>query len=376
MKNNRLPQGIKEYTTEEAVKREELTQKLFTVLKKEGYMRAEPAFVDFAKNLEMERNSSDTLFRSFDSDGKLLAFAGDITPSIIRYIEGDILPKRVYFDRMAYSFMPNARSARVADMCGAQVYGITGAEGDAEIIAAAYDSLVFAGIKDVKITISHGFFIKSVIYSYKPTEDITAEDIKVLVETGRCDKLNEVCVAAVNALAKQKGDIKIMKEAAEGINNKEAIDCLLRLFEIHRILAEYGLADAVEFDFGYMSDTSYYNGMIFKLTKDGSVLAEGGHFTGIKNSGNATGCAFKYELNNIIKVLEAIVPADDKKILMGISSGDEALAKARKIKISLMESDVRVDTVYNVTKAECKNAAVLRNIENYIYINDKGEIEE
>lgn len=376
MKNDKLPQGLSEFSLEETRQREELAEKLFTVLKKEGFCKIEPSQIDFAKNLEMERNSSDALFKSIDSDGKLLAFAGDITPSAVRLLEGAVLPQRVCFDRPDYSFKPLKNGARVSQCCGGQLYGIADAEGDAEIITAAYDSLSLNGVKNVKITLSHAFLFRSIIYSYKPTEDITAEDIRLLVETGKCDKLNEVCAGAVTSLAKQKGDIKVLQQVAEGINNKEAIDCLLRLFEIYQILAEYGLGDALEFDFSYMPAVSYYNGMVFKLTVEERTLLEGGHFNGTKNSSTVIGAGFKYDLDGIMSILHTGEEQDDPNIVLGVANGIAALNKARKIKLSLMESDVKINTLYKVTKEECKKIALQCKTANVIYINDKGELEE
>ncbi|HKL73298.1 MAG TPA: ATP phosphoribosyltransferase regulatory subunit [Clostridia bacterium] len=376
MKNKRLPQGLSELSLEESRNVQELTDKLFAVLKKEGFSKIEPSQIDFAKNLEMEQNSSDSLFKSIDTDGKLLAFSGDSTPSIMRFVEGEQLVQRVYFDRLNYSFIPNKNGNRVSRECGAQLYGIADTEGDAEIITACYDSLVQNGIKNLKITVSHAFLFKSIIYSYKPTEDITTEDIRVLIETGLCDKLNEVCIAAVTTIAKQKGDIKVLQEVAEGINNREAIDCLLKLFEIYQILAEYGLDESLEFDFGYMPSASYYNGIVFKISNEEKKLAQGGHFSGTKFASAVIGTGFKYNINNIISIINAESKGNDTEVILGIANSIAALNKARKIKLSLMESDVRINTLYKVTKAECYDIALQCKTENVIYINDKGELEE
>lgn len=376
MKNDRLPQGLIEFSLEDSKRHQELTSKLFNVLIKEGFSKIEPSQVDFAKNLEMERNSSDLLFKSIDSDGKLLAFAGDITPSIMRLLDGETQIKRVYFDRPNYSFRQLSNGSRVSQECGAQIYGIKDAEGDAEIISASFDSLRLNGVEKVKIVLGHSFLFKSIIYSYKPTEGITTEDIRVLVETGKCDKLSDVCVGVVTTLARQKGDINVLQQVAEGINNREAIDCLLRLFEIYQILAEYELEDMIEFDFGYMPSAPYYNGMIFKIESDDKVLVEGGNFTGSKYTSLVTATSFKYNLSSIMSIIDTDTSKDDSNVVLGVANGVASLNKARKIKLSLMESNVQIHTLYKVTKEECRSIAVQLGVQNIIYINDKGELEE
>lgn len=377
MKNDKLPLGLCDFSLTESEQREIITNKLFSVLKKGGFSKIEPSQIDLAKNLEMERNSSDTLFKSIDSDGRLLAFAGDITPSVMRIIEGSILPQRIYYDRPNYSFKPDNKGNRLKQECGAQIYGIKEAEGDAEAITIALDSLIFSGVKNVKITLSHAFLFRSIVYSYKPVEEITAEDIKLLIDTGKCDKVSDVCASAVSIIAQQKGNITVLQEVAESINNREAIDCLLRLFEIYQILAEYGLEEIIEFDFGYLPNTSYYNGMVFKISSGDIKMAEGGHFNGYKFSQAISGTGFKYSIDNIIKstILQDNA-IDDPNIVLGIANSIAALNKAYKIKMSLMESNVKISTMYKVSNSECKNYATRAGILNIVYINETGDIED
>ncbi|NLL55680.1 MAG: hypothetical protein GX242_00495 [Clostridiales bacterium] len=373
---SRLPNGLTEFSLAESRQHEEIVGKLFEILKKEGFNKIEPSQIDYAKNLEMEPGSADFLFKSIDSDGKLLAFGGGITPSIVRMLDGETHIRRVYFDRPCYLFSPLQEGSRLTWECGAQVYGIKEPEGDAELITACYDSLVFSGIENIKITLSHSFLFKSIIYSYKPSQEITSKDIKDLIKTGKCDKLNDVCTNAIITLSKQKGDITVLQQVAEGINNKEAMDCLVRLFEIYQILAEYGLEDIIEFDFGYMPLESYYNGMSFKISADDKTLAEGGTFSGVKYTSVIAAVGFKYNLYNVMSILDTKQNQNDSNIILGVANTIRALNKARKIKLSLMESNVQVNTLYKVTAEECKEIAAQLNIENIIYVNEKGDLEE
>lgn len=376
MTNDFLPRGLKDYSMEETELRDSISNKIFEFLKRGGCNEIEPSLIDFASNLEMEKNFSDNLFKFIDKNGKLLAISGDITPSIVRMLHSFPMPQRVFYNQPVFNYVGDKYGNRSNKEFGAQIYGIKEAEGDAEIIALAVESIAECGIKDTKIILSHAYLFKSILNSYKISGDITQNDIKELVSTGKNDKINEVCSKIIATIAEKKGSISILQEVADGINNREAIDCLLRLFEIYQILSEYGFAENIIFDFGYLSDIPYYNGMIFKILKNSDTLVEGGHFSGYKYTKEINAASCKYDIKQIINNTNSKQNIeDDKNILLGIANSIAALNKAYKVKKSLMESDVKIFTLYKVSKEDLNMRAKNADIANVIYINEKGEIE-
>lgn len=343
-----------------AARSEEITSLLFDSLRKRGFEKCEPFDIEYAHRLTDENG---ILFKGMDFDGKALVFGGDSIPLILGQIQRDE-GKRLYFSRTAYNLLPDETGRRTRKECGACVVNLPSPESAAELILASYESLKALGLNG-KIFINHARLFKSIADSYHPLERVEQNDIALLLRDGKSNKINDACATVITAIAKLNGGTEAFFEAAESINNKESADCLAQLFDFSRILEKFGLDGRYQFDFSYLAQESYYDGMIFDIEIGGESVVRGGSI----DDRNCT--CFKYDLE---KLLNLCTESNEDRILLGVADSGAALAKANEITAQLTESDVRVFTLYKVSYDELKNYATNRNVENIIYINSAGEI--
>lgn len=385
----RLPQGMQDYLPDYLYNKLETENKLLKTFEKYAYKRIETPKVEcyelFSSGVGAVK--TDKLFKMSDTDGSLLVLRADMTMPISRIVSTKMeasYPLRLCYISDSYNLIAERNRSREFTQAGVELYGVKGAEGDAEVIALAIEALLNAGLTDFQIDIGQVDILKGIlaeanIDDEKQKEIIQAVDRKDFIDTDIDKNVAEL----VNKIAMLYGDITVLKEASGLVHNKTSIDALLNLFEINQILTEYKMDQYISFDLGLVNSFSYYSGVVFKgITKHfGSPILGGGRYDKLCNSFNkdipATG--FAIGIKDLMSALAQSGMQNQSNVpdvVIGVEDSFDALAVARKITNNATEKGLIADIYYKADKQSVKSYAVGKGIENIIYINDKGKIEE
>ncbi|MFA6866572.1 MAG: ATP phosphoribosyltransferase regulatory subunit [Clostridia bacterium] len=378
-KNNRLPLGFVDSYSININLENDLINKFQNIFENYDYKVIQPSLIDYVENLQMEPNSGDKLFKTIDNNGKLIGVLNDITPSIMRIIEGETLPHRFFYNTKGFSFLPNENEVRTNYNVGAQIYNITGIEAEVEVISTMLQTLSEIGIINTKLTLNHFGIIKNLVTSFNPKISITLNEILLAINNKDGSKIGDVCLNMVTSIYNSKGDLKILEKVAESVNNKEALEGVVALFRIYQLLKENGRECDIVFDFGnFNADKSYYNGTIFKIEGQDLLLASGGRYFGIKYGKGFTGVACNYNMPIILEYYRQVNSTKEPKerVLLAVEDSTEALAKFFNIREILNKQEIIAVPIYKTDRKMCKEYAQIMSIDNIIYIDNKGDVSE
>lgn len=222
---------------------------------------------------------------------------------------------------------------------GAELFGYSGIEADAEIQSLALASLEAAGISGVCLDLSHVGVLKALIAS-DPLAQLCEAQLFDLLETKDMPGLIEVTKGfhedtrtALLALPDLYGDISVLAEARKVLPETERIVKALSELEY---LAGQADCDKVTIDLADMHGYHYHSGVMFAAYIPGlpSAIARGGRYDHVAEafgrSRPATG--FSMDLRELARVLPA---AQKRHVILAPWSNDLKLCqKIRELRKS------------------------------------------
>jgi ATP phosphoribosyltransferase regulatory subunit len=384
-----LPGGMQDYLPEYLYKKQALENKIAATFKKYAYKRIETPKLE---RFELYSSGAgavppERFFKISDTDGGLLVLRADMTLPISRIVSTKMQPEyplRLCYISDSYNLMPERNRSREFTQAGIELYGVAGAEGDAEVIALAIETLLNAGLSDFQIDIGQVEILKGVLCEAAVSEEqqkeiISAVDKKNLINMDISPEVAKV----INNITMLYGDITVLQEASKLVNNKMSIDALLKLFEINHILCDYGYEKYISYDLGLVNSFSYYSGTVFKgITKHfGAPILGGGRYDYLCRSFDkdipATG--FAIGIKDLMSAIEHSGGEEEKQLVhlvIAMADSFDALAAGRKIALSATDKGLCVELLYRSSKEAAKAHGEKNGIDNVIFINDKGKIEE
>ncbi len=385
----RMPQGVQDYLPEYLSSKLYIEKKLSEVFEKYAYKRIETPKLEcyelFSEGARTVPNNK--LFKMSDIDGSLLVLRADMTLPISRVVATkmeDLYPLRLSYVSDSFNLTAEQNRSREFTQAGVELFGVSGPEGDAEVIALAIEALLNAGLKDFQIDIGQVEVLKGVLESANISEKKQKDIIEAIDKKNLIDiDVDDNTAKLINNIAMLYGDVSVLKQAGEYVDNKTSIDALLNLFEINQILSEYQIEKYISFDLGLVNSFSYYSGVVFKgITRHfGAPIFGGGRYDNLCSSFNknipATGFAIGIkDLMSAIKESGTRSQSNRANVVIGVEESFDALSTSRKIAQNAIEKGLIVDIFYKAEKNSVKEYARQKKIENIIYINRKGRIEE
>ncbi len=384
-----LPGGMQDFLPEYLYKKLALENKIARTFKMYAYKRIETPKLE---RFELYSGGAgavppERFFKISDTDGGLLVLRADMTLPITRIVSTKMqaeYPLRLCYISDSYNLMPERNRSREFTQAGVELYGVSGTEGDAEVIALAIETLLNAGLSDFQIDIGQveilkGILSEAAISEEQQKEIISAVDKKNFINMDISPEVAKV----INNISMLYGDITVLQEAGRLVHNKRSIDALLNLFEINHILCEYGYEKYISFDLGLVNSFSYYSGTVFKgITKHfGAPILGGGRYDYLCRSFNkdipATG--FAIGIKDLMSAIKQSGAEDDKQIInlvVAMADSFDALAAGRKIALSATAKGLTVEVLYRSTKESAKTFGETNGVDNVIFVNEKGKIEE
>jgi ATP phosphoribosyltransferase regulatory subunit len=317
MPNWLLPENIADVLPSEARKIEELRRVMLDNFRLYGYEMVVPPMLEYIESL-LTGAGEDTDLRTFklvdQLSGRTMGLRADMTTQVAR-IDAHLL-NRASVTRLCYAgsvlhTRPSGLHAtREPFQIGAEIYGHSGLEADAEIQELALASLAMAGFAEVRLDLSHVGVLRALIGSdAQATRDqaqiyhlMRAKDVSALREltTGYAEALR----ATLLAFPSLYGDAAVLQRARELLPALPGIAAALE--DLETLVGLAGGA-AVTIDLADLRGYQYESGAMFALYVPGlpNAVARGGRYDHV---GEAFGRArpatgFSMDLRELARLL-------------------------------------------------------------------------
>lgn len=273
------PAGVSDILPGECERKKDTESVLWTVFASAGYKEVETPsfeFYDCYAGIGGEL-SQETLYKFFDEQGRILALRPDFTTSIARMAATKLadapMPQRyMYSGNVFRNEQCEGARRREFTQSGIELIGSYAPEADAEVIAAAMEAVLAAGIEDFTMEIGQVAFFNGLVeqagldaaMTEKLRDRIDSKDaVGIEKIVSRLDMDGDI-KKLMTGLPYMFGDERVLERAyVPGLNETSAaaLDNLKRIYEL---LCLYGFGEYISIDLGMLSNIDYYTGSIFK----------------------------------------------------------------------------------------------------------------
>ena len=276
---------------------------------------------------------SDSIITFTDTNGKLMALKPDVTLSIIKNTNDDPQSiQKVYYNENVYRISKRTQGFKEIMQVGLECFGNIDKFNICEVLTLACQSLITISEKSV-LDISHLGVITSVFEKFDIPSYARKEILKFISEknlhelTQLCNELelSDDKIDIFKTLASTSGYpdtvLPNLKNQLSGIIDTACIDELKEILDS----LDDNLKSMVRIDFSVVSDTHYYNTIVFKGFIDGvpSSVLTGGQYDKLmqkmKRESGAIGFAVYLDL---IERLDDSYDDYDVDVVLTYSSND------------------------------------------------------
>ena len=360
-----LPDGLDEILPPHGEQYEQLRRQLLDLFRGWGYDLVVPPLVEYIESL-LTGLGSDLDLQTFKltdlESGRTLGVRADMTPQVARIDAHQLRrtgPTRLcYVGTVLRTRRDGPDSTRSPVQVGAELYGHSGLESDAEVIRLMLEMLRTAGIENAHLDIGNaGIFLalsdaaalslntREVVFSALQRK--ASADVRDLVANS--GRVSTRLVDAFEALTKLNGPIETLglaRSALSGVSADalQAVDKLTRLADI---LAAQDIE--VHVDLAELRGYRYHPGVVFAafVPGEGQEVARGGRYDDI---GEAFGRArpatgFSSDMRTLLRVANRKPNLVDKVFVPWSASNRHAAliaqlrTEGRRVVEALSESD-------------------------------------
>ncbi|MCS3902396.1 ATP phosphoribosyltransferase regulatory subunit [Methylohalomonas lacus] len=295
-----LPEGVDEVLPPRAAALEQLCREVIDLYATWGYELVIPPLIEFLDSL-LTGTGSDLDIQTFkltdQLTGRLMGLRADTTPQVARIdahkLKREIPTRLCYLGTVVHTRPMGTGDSRCPLQVGAELYGHSGVESDAEVLCLMLETLKLVGQQQVYVDLGHMGIVRAIVAAAGLDDDQTAVLFDVLQRKAAAE-LDELIASwqidgdqaiAMRALIEMNGDAEVLQQArqamaAGGAAVTAAIDELERLIEIvgSRYPDVNFYVDPAELR-GY----HYHTGLMFAayLQGEGVGVAYGGRYDDI-----------------------------------------------------------------------------------------------
>jgi ATP phosphoribosyltransferase regulatory subunit len=316
-----LPENISDILPLEARRVEELRRALLDLYRSYGYELVVPPLIEYLDSL-LTGTGSDLDLRMFkltdQASGRLLGLRADATPQVAR-IDAHILNRKgvarlCYAGSVLHARPLHPLASREPLQVGAELYGASGPEADAEVIELAVASLRLAGLSAVHLDLGHTAVVRALLDLAPPAPAVVDDLLAALSSKDEpwlrvlVSGMPPSAAAPLLELLRLNGGLEVIERARSRLPALPPI--IAALDELATIAKDCG-AD-VSFDLADLHGYRYHNGVTFAVHVEGlpAAVLRGGRYDGI---GKAFGRArpavgFSIYLRDLARLGEATNP--------------------------------------------------------------------
>ena len=274
------PEGVADLLCDECELKCKIEQLAREIFKQYGYRMVQtPTFEYFDVYDAATATKAETMFKFFDSDGRMLSLRPDLTTAVARLAATKLtdakLPLKLFYQGSAFRNEENFSQARQREFTqlGVELIGDKSPEADAEVIEIAIETLRKAGISRFQIDLGQVEFFKALI-EQAGLDEAQANTIREMID-GKDFIGIEGALAACRLEPEMReiflelptmfGGIEVAEAALrrKGLHTR-ARHALENLLQVYELLKKRGLEQYVSIDLGMVPNLDYYTGVIVK----------------------------------------------------------------------------------------------------------------
>jgi histidyl-tRNA synthetase len=318
-----LVKGMKEYTGEEADKRQRIKGILAETFKKYGFELAETPILEYEEFVKGENGSDEAIsdiFKLKDKGKRNLALRYEFTFQLKRLMKNRKLPyKRFQIGEVFRDEPTSSARFRQFTQCDVDVIGST-IKDEAEILALTSEALIKLGIKPI-ILVNNRKLLNEIL----DKEKIKAGNrMQVLREIDKIGKLSEKEILQNLKKYKAENVLKALKKGEEYFKNFPSYNEIL---ELMKYCNYYNIT--VSFSPTVIRGLSYYNGSVFEIKTEGirETLVGGGSYK--FNDIQSTGISFGIER---LLLLTKIKMEKKETLIVSLGEDKEAIKLSQRLR--------------------------------------------
>ncbi|MEM5798325.1 MAG: histidine--tRNA ligase, partial [Candidatus Aenigmatarchaeota archaeon] len=280
------PRGTRDLLPPETIIKQKIIDRLRAVFELYGFDPVESPAIETWDTLSRKAGTDieRQIYRFKDKSGRDLGLRFDLTVPLARILSSRLdLPmpfKRYQIGPVwRYEEVKAGRRYREFWQADADIVGVSGIEGDAEILAVGIDGLMAIGIKDFYIRLNSRAVLERLLERLGVSEGKFLDVCRAL---DKLDKFSKDAVAQeLKLVGLTEGTIKRLFSLSTDMLRKYKIDTT-ELDEMKRAAREWGFADKIKFDLNLARGLDYYTNIIFEFyvkgQEDIGAIAAGGRY--------------------------------------------------------------------------------------------------
>ncbi|MHB8563406.1 MAG: ATP phosphoribosyltransferase regulatory subunit [Acidiferrobacteraceae bacterium] len=292
-----LPEGIDEILPDEARRLERLRRLLLDLLEAWGYELVMPPLIEFLESL-LTGTGKDLDLQTFkitdQLTGRLMGIRADMTPQAARidahYLKRSV-PTRLCYLGSVLRTRPGAFcGSREPLQLGAELFGHTGYDSDAEILRLALATLRIAGIDEVFVGLGHVGPFRTLVERagldrereadlFEAMQRKSHPEVSALLDAWSLGAGDKAMISALVDLHGQVDDVLVRARAVFG-GDPDLGGVLDGLSEIARRIRSELAAQCLYVDLSELQGYAYYTGAVFSIFVPGlgHAIANGGRY--------------------------------------------------------------------------------------------------
>ena len=301
-KNERwlLPEGIEEILPAKAERLEALRRQLLDTYHSWGYELVMPPQVEYLESLLTGTGNDldlQTLKVTDQLTGRLMGLRADMTPQVAR-IDAHHLhrmgPSRLCYMGTVLKALPEgAAGSRSPLQVGAELYGHSGPESDAEVIQLMLATLQICGVEQVHIDLGHVGIYRGLVKQAGLDNDQEAALFDALQRKAKPEiaellgqmQLDTDLRDMLNSLADLNGGVEVLAQAEQSLAaaNGEVKQALESLARVAVLLQQSNSSISVHYDLAELRGYHYHTGVVFAgyVAERSEAVAQGGRYDDI-----------------------------------------------------------------------------------------------
>lgn len=302
MNNERwlLPEGIEELLPPQAARLEQLRRALLDLFDRWGYELVIPSLVEYLDSL-LTGTGNDLDLQTFkltdQLNGRMMGVRADITPQVAR-IDAHRLPDRQGPVRLCYQGTvlhtrgDGLGGARSFTQIGAELYGHSGVESDAEMVCLMMETLALAELGPVYVDLGHVGIFRALSEAaglnseqegqlFDALQRKAVPEIQALLADMSVDTATR---QALEGLVWLNGDSDVLVKARKSLTGNAA--ALQAVDEVEQVAARVSRQYPdlqLHFDLAELRGFHYHTGVVFAAYQpgQGQAVAQGGRYDDI-----------------------------------------------------------------------------------------------
>lgn len=275
--------------------------------------------------------------------GERIVMRPDGTIPIARFYictEESDQPAKLFYVTNVFVFEETGKETREKWQCGVELIGAGSIVADIELISLALEVLKKAGIKNIRLRLSHAGLIRALLEKFglseeeqaKAFDDILDGDEKVL-ERMKAEKpeLSRILTPLLDMRGQSSGFLKNVK-ALFNHDFPELEQSLDNFVSVVEMLEEMGISYRIDIASG--RGFEYYTGIIYQLIAGGQHIGGGGRYDALiplMGGNDVPASGFALYLDRLMELVQQETSIDIDSIKVMVKAGYAQMKEAFKL---------------------------------------------